>query len=64
MSPFIHFAGAGAVILSLGLFVSALLVTYANIQAPTGTDVISRLCAKLVPEGKLEAHLKALYVFL
>ncbi|KAH7332978.1 hypothetical protein B0J17DRAFT_721814 [Rhizoctonia solani] len=60
MSSFIRYAGAAALVLSLGLIVSALPVMYANIPTPTGDDAVSRLCAKLVIEGELQAKIKAL----
>ncbi|KAJ1300167.1 hypothetical protein OPQ81_011919 [Rhizoctonia solani] len=61
MSSIIRFASIAAALFSVGVLVSALPVAVnATIQAPVGTDVVSRLCAKLVVEGQLEAHLKAL----
>ncbi|CAE6459131.1 unnamed protein product [Rhizoctonia solani] len=60
MSSFIRFAGAAAVILSLGLFVSALPLSFVKIQAATGLDVVSCLFKKLIVELELEVKIKAL----
>ncbi|CAE6485775.1 unnamed protein product [Rhizoctonia solani] len=60
MISFVRFAGVVAVLFSLGLVVSAIPIDRIHITAATGTDVVSRLCAKLVLEDKLEAKLKAL----
>jgi hypothetical protein len=64
MISFIRFIGAVAVVFSLGLMVSAMPIERIHLVAPTGIDLVSRLCAKLVLEGKLEAKLKALRVYI
>ncbi|CAE6452409.1 unnamed protein product [Rhizoctonia solani] len=60
MISFIRFAGAVVVLVSLGLMVNAIPIERIHLTAATGADLVSRLCAKLILEDKLEAKLKAL----
>ncbi|KAG8735540.1 hypothetical protein FRC11_003204, partial [Ceratobasidium sp. 423] len=60
MSSFVRFAGAAALILSLGLFASALPLATVNLQAAAGVDVVSCLFKRLIVELELEAKIKAL----
>lgn len=60
MSSFIRFAGAVALVLSLGLVVSAIPIAHIHLKPATGADAVSSLFIKLCVEGQLEAKLKAL----
>lgn len=58
MSSFIRFAGAAAVILSLGFLVTALPAATTSVPAITGTDAVSLVCAKVLVD--IEVKLRAL----
>ncbi|CAE6480310.1 unnamed protein product, partial [Rhizoctonia solani] len=58
MSSFIRYAGAAALVLSLGLIVSALPLVTSGIVAPVGKDAVSAALIKLCVD--LEANVKAL----
>ncbi|CAE6473749.1 unnamed protein product [Rhizoctonia solani] len=60
MSSFIRFAGITAVVLSLGLFASALPVLNVKIAAVVGTDAICLIFKKLLGDLALEAKINAL----
>ncbi|CAE6451159.1 unnamed protein product [Rhizoctonia solani] len=62
MSSFLRFAGAAAIVLSLGLFASALplLSVNAKIQAVVGVDAVCAVFHKLVVDLAIEAKIKAL----
>ncbi|KAF8710557.1 hypothetical protein RHS03_01692, partial [Rhizoctonia solani] len=62
MSSFIRFAGATALVLSLGLFVSALPLVYANLKVAVGTDAVSCSFKKMIIDLALDAKIKALLV--
>ncbi|KDN35466.1 hypothetical protein RSAG8_11549, partial [Rhizoctonia solani AG-8 WAC10335] len=58
MSSFVRFAGVAAVILSLGLFASALPVLSVNIPAVIGSDAVSIVCANVFAD--IDVKIKAL----
>ncbi|KEP51796.1 putative transmembrane protein [Rhizoctonia solani 123E] len=60
MSSFVRFAGFAAVILSLGLFATALPLLNANIVACVGVDAVCISLKKLVLDLAVEAKIKAL----
>ncbi|EUC59578.1 transmembrane protein, putative [Rhizoctonia solani AG-3 Rhs1AP] len=60
MSSFVRFAGFAAVILSLGLFATALPLLNAKIVACVGVDAVCEILNKLVVELSVEAKIKAL----
>ncbi|CAE6527703.1 unnamed protein product [Rhizoctonia solani] len=62
MSSFLRFAGAAAIVLSLGLFASALPLLSVNANIPTviGTDAICAVFTKMVVDLCIEAKIKAL----
>ncbi|CUA77104.1 hypothetical protein RSOLAG22IIIB_12553 [Rhizoctonia solani] len=62
MSSFLRFAGAAAVVLSLGLFATALpvIVVNAKVVGVVGVDAVCAALTKLVVDLCIEAKIKAL----